>query len=127
AGLFATDSSYGASLSQNASTIRNYNNLSNSGIAGLAGAGAGMYLHIFPAHNDHWRESGFLSGEAAINSFVVVEAMKYSLGRQRPSQDHGNGDFFQGGTSFPSEHAAAAWSIAGIIAHEYPGIFPKVM
>jgi hypothetical protein len=127
AGLFVTDREYSASLSQNASTISHYKTISNAGIAGLAGAGAGMYLLSFPAHNDHWRETGFLSGEAALNSLVVIEAMKYSLGRQRPYQDHGNGDFFQRGTSFPSEHAAAAWSIAGVIAHEYPGIFPKLI
>jgi len=36
--------------------------------------------------------------------------------------------FFQsGGTSFPSEHAAAAWSVAGVIAHEYPGPFTKIL
>jgi len=126
AGLFATDASYSASVSQNPSTISHYNTLSNAGIAGLAGASAGMYLFSFPAHSDHWRETGFLSGEAALNSLLVIEAMKYSLGRQRPYQDHGNGDFFRGGTSFPSEHAAAAWAIASIIAHEYSGIIPKL-
>ncbi len=61
AGLFATDSSYSASLSKNPSTINHYNTLSNAGIAGLAGASAGMYLLSFPAHNEHWRETGFLS------------------------------------------------------------------
>lgn len=124
AGLMATDSSYSAGISRNPSTISHYNTLSNAGIAGLAGASAGMYLLGFPAHNDHWRETGFLSGEAALNSLIVVEAMKYSLGRQRPYQDHGNGDFFSHGTSFPSEHAAAAWAIAGVIAHEYSGFLP---
>lgn len=127
AGLFATDSGYSASLSHNASTISHYNTLSNAGIAGLAGAGAGMYLFSFPSHNDHWRETGFLSGEAALNSLLVVEAMKYSLGRQRPYQGNGSGDFFSSGTSFPSEHAAAAWSIAGVIAHEYPGVLPNIL
>ena len=126
AGLFATDASYSASLSQNPSTISHYKTLSNAGIAGLAGASAGMYLLSFPTHSDHWRETGFLSGEAVLNSLVVIEAMKYSLGRQRPYQDQGNGDFFRGGTSFPSEHAAAAWAIAGVIAHEYSGFVPKL-
>ena len=127
AGLFATDSGYSAALSHNSSTISHYKTLSNAGIAGLVGAGAGMYLFSFPAHNDHWRETGFLSGEAALNSLVVIEAMKYSLGRQRPYQANGSGDFFHGGTSFPSEHAAAAWSIAGVIAHEYPGVLPNLL
>jgi hypothetical protein len=127
AALFATDSGYSASLSQNSSTISHYKTLSNAGIAGLAGTGAGMYLLSFPSHNDHWRETGFLSGEAALNSLLVVEAMKYSLGRERPYQGNGSGDFFHGGTSFPSEHAAAAWSIAGVIAHEYQGIVPNIL
>src|SRR6266436_1698869 len=45
---------------------------------------------------------------------VAVEGLKYSLRRERPFQGDGGGSFFQsGGTSFPSEHAAAAWSVAG--------------
>jgi membrane-associated phospholipid phosphatase len=127
AGLFVTDRQYSASLSQNPSTISHYKTLSNAGIAGLVGAGAGMYLFSFPAHNDHWRETGFLTGEAALNSLVVVEAMKYTFGRERPYQGNGSGNFFSSGTSFPSEHAAAAWSIAGVIAHEYPGIVPSLL
>jgi membrane-associated phospholipid phosphatase len=126
AGLFVTDQQYSASLSNSPSTIKHYKNLSNAGIAGLVGAGAGMYLFSFPTHNEHWRETGWLAGQAALNSLLVVEAMKYSLGRERPYQGNGGGTFFQGGTSFPSEHAAAAWSIAGVIAHEYPGVLPKL-
>jgi hypothetical protein len=78
-------------------------------------------------HNEHWSETGFLAGEAALNSLVMVESLKYPLGRERPYQGNGTGPFFQGGTSFPSEHAAAAWSIAGVIAHEYPSPFVKIM
>ncbi len=127
AGLFVTDQQYSASLSTNPSTISHYKTVSNVGIASLAGATAGMYLMSFPTHNEHWRETGFLAGEAAIDSLIPVEIMKYSLGRERPYQGTGSGAFFQGGTSFPSEHAAAAWAIAGVIAHEYPGTLPKLI
>ena len=127
AGLFVTDRQYSASLSNTPATIRRYKNVSNAGIAGLAGAAAGMYLISFPAHNEHWRETGWLAGEAALNSLIPIELMKYSLGRERPYQGTGSGNFFQGGTSFPSEHAAAAWSIAGVIAHEYPGVLPELI
>jgi membrane-associated phospholipid phosphatase len=127
AGLFVTDHEYSASLSQSSSTISHYKSISNAGIGSLVAAGAGMYLLSFPAHNEHWRETGWLAGEAALNSLVVTEAFKYSLGRQRPYQGDGSGPFFHGGTSFPSEHAAAAWSIAGVIAHEYPGVIPKLL
>lgn len=127
AGLFATDRQYSASLSRNANTIRHFKTFSNAGVASLVGGGAALYLFSFPAHNEHWRETGFLAGEAALNSLVAVEAMKYSLRRERPFQSDGSGAFFHGGTSFPSEHSAAAWSIAGVIAHEYPGTLPKLL
>ncbi len=126
ASLFVTDRQYSASLPQNASTISHYKTVSNIGIASLAGAGAGLYLLSFPTHKEHWRETGYLAGEAALNSLVTIEALKYSFGRERPYQGNGSGAFFQGGTSFPSEHAAAAWSIAGVIAHEYQGTLPKL-
>jgi membrane-associated phospholipid phosphatase len=126
AGLFVTDRQYSASLSTNPTTLSHYKTISNIGIASLAGAGAGMYLMSFPTHNEHWRETGFLAGEAALDSLVTTEVLKYSLGRERPYQGNGSGPFFSGGTSFPSEHAAAAWSIAGVIAHEYPGPLPAL-
>lgn len=126
AGLFATDRQFSASLSKNARTISHYKSVSNYGVASLISAGAGLYLFSFPTHNEHWRETGFLAGEAALNSLVTIEAMKYSFRRERPYQDSGRGAFFQGGTSFPSEHAAVAWSVAGVIAHEYQGTLPKL-
>jgi membrane-associated phospholipid phosphatase len=127
AGLFVTDQQYSASLSTNPSTLSHYKTVSNIGIASLAGASAGMYLMSFPTHNEHWRETGFLAGEAAIDSLIPVEIMKYSFARERPYQGNGSGAFFAGGTSFPSEHVTAAWAIAGVIAHEYPGTFPKLV
>jgi membrane-associated phospholipid phosphatase len=128
AGLFATDRDFSKHLSQNPSTISHYKTLSNAGVAALIGGAGGMWLLGHAKHNDHWSETGFLAGEAALNSFVAVEGMKYSLRRERPFQGDGSGSFFQsGGTSFPSAHAAAAWSVAGVIAHEYPGPLTKIM
>jgi hypothetical protein len=126
AGLFVTDYDYSKSLSHNPSTISHYTTISNAGIGALIGGAGGMWLLGHVKHNEHWSETGFLAGEAALNSLVVVESLKYSLGRDRPYQGNGTGPFFQGGTSFPSEHAAAAWSVAGVIAHEYPNPFMKI-
>jgi membrane-associated phospholipid phosphatase len=126
--LFVTDAQFSRHLSNNPTTLSHYKTLSDAGVAALIGGAGGLWLMSFPKHNSHWRETGFLSGEAAINSLVAVEALKYSLRRERPYQGNGNGDFFQGGgTSFPSEHAAAAFSIAGVIAHEYPGPLTKIL
>lgn len=127
AGLFVTDRDFSKHLSQSPTTISHYKTLSNAGVGALIGGAAGMWLLGHTSHNEHWSETGFLAGEAALNSLVVVESMKYSLQRERPYQGNGSGTFFQGGgTSFPSEHAAAAWSVAGVVAHEYPGPLTKI-
>ena len=128
AGLFVTDRDFSKHLSQNPATISHYKTLSNAGVGALIGGGAGMWLLGHASHNEHWSETGFLAGEAALNSLVVVESLKYSLQRERPYQGNGGGSFFRsGGTSFPSEHSAAAWSVAGVVAHEYPGPLTKLL
>src|ERR1700722_13570589 len=76
--------------------------------------------------DDHLSEAGLLSGEAALNSAAVAYAFKAISERQRPLQGNGHGDFFVGGASFPSEHAAIAWSVASVWAHEYPGWFSQM-
>jgi len=127
AGLFVTDTDVSRHMSQDPKTISDYKSISNIGLAGLVGGAGALWALSYKNHNSHWRETGFLAGEAALNSLAISEAAKYSLGRQRPFQGTGGGDFFQGGTSFPSEHAAAAWSIAEVIAHEYPGLLTKIL
>jgi membrane-associated phospholipid phosphatase len=127
AGMFVTDAEMSRHISHNPTTVSHYNTASNAGVAALLGGAGAMWLLSYPRPNQHWRETGFLAGEAVLNSFVVVEAMKYPLGRERPYQDNGSGSFFSGGTSFPSEHAAAAWAVASIVAHEYPGPLTKIL
>jgi len=81
---YVTDREYSKHLSRNPNTISRYNNLSNVSVFTLIGSAGGMWLLSHANHNDHWRETGLLAGEAALNSFVVVEGFKYPLGRQRP-------------------------------------------
>ena len=126
AGFLVTDAEVGRSISHDPKTLSRYSNFSNAGIGALIGGAAGMWLLSYPSHKEHWRETGLLAGEAALNSLIPVEVAKYSLGRERPLQGMGDGRFFQGGVSFPSEHSAAAWAVAGVIAHEYPGPLPKL-
>jgi hypothetical protein len=127
AGLFVTDAEMSRHISHNPTTVSHYNTLSTATVGALLGGAGAMWLLSYPRHDSHWRETGFLAGEAAINSLIVTEAMKYSFGRQRPYQGNGDGDFFKGGASFPSEHSAAAWSVAGVVAHEYPGPLTKIL
>jgi len=127
AALFVTDRDASLRLSRNPKTISRYNTVSNVGAGALLGGAGGLWLLGHVRHDSHWSESGFLAGEAVLNSFVMVEGLKYSLGRERPFQGNGSGAFFQGGTSFPSEHSAAAWAAAGVLAHEYPGPLTKLL
>jgi membrane-associated phospholipid phosphatase len=125
AALLATDGGVSPYLSNNTNTLKRYRDISVYGAYGMAGGAAGTYLLGLTTHNEHERETGFLSGEAAIDSLIAVEALKFATGRQRPYQGNGSGPFWKGGSSFPSEHAAGAWAIAGIAAHEYPSPFMK--
>lgn len=127
AGLFVTDADMSRHISHNPTTLSHYNTLSDAAVGGLIGGAGAMWLLSYPKHNSHWRETGFLAGEAVVNSLLVVEGMKYALGRERPYQGNGDGEFFKGGVSFPSEHAAAAWAVAGVVAHEYPGPLSKII
>ncbi len=84
--------------------------------AGIAGA---MYLSGRATHNERLRETGLLAGEALIDGELLGRALKTASQRQRPSVDHSSGEFFDGGSSFPSGHAISAWSLATVIAQEY--------
>jgi len=127
AGFFVTDADTAKHLSHNPKTQSHYKTVSNAGIAAMAGGAGLMWAFSYKNHDSHWRETGFLAGEAALNSLLITETTKYSFRRDRPFQGDGTGNFFQKGTSFPSEHAAAAWAIASVIAHEYPGAMSKLM
>ena len=127
AAMFATDTEVSKHLNSSPSRISTSNSLANYGIASLAAAGGGMYLWGHLTHNDHMRETGFLAGEAAVDSLAATYALKYALRRERPLNDNFQGQFWHGGDSFPSEHSSAAWSIASVIAHEYPGPLTSVV
>src|SRR5205807_6351770 len=99
-GLFATDSNVAKQLSPSPSLISNSRKLANAGVASLVVGGAGFYLYGRTTQNDHARETGVLSSEAAINSIIVSELLKLITGRERPSYDV-RGRFLRGGSSFP--------------------------
>jgi membrane-associated phospholipid phosphatase len=124
-GFLATDRAVPPALSTNPNKLNRYIKVSDYGVYSLVGAGGGLYLWGKLSHDDHQRETGLLAGEAAINSFAVDTAFKYAFGRERPNEGQGLGNFFQHGVSFPSDHSAVAWSIASVIAHEYPSPFTK--
>jgi membrane-associated phospholipid phosphatase len=124
--LIASDSWISRQVSDKPSQISRSKSISDYATFSLIGAAGASYFWGHFVHNDHLRETGFLAGEAALNSTAVTYLSKAMTQRPRPLDGNGNGTFFQGGASFPSEHSAIAWSVASVIAHEYPGTLTKL-
>jgi len=127
AALLASDTHISKALTKSTSRVSTSNSFSNYGVAAFAGVAGGAYLWGKIAHDDHKREAGLLSGEAAVDAVGVTTALQYAFGRQRPIDGNGGGGFWHGGTSFPSDHSTAAWAVASVIAHEYPGPLTKLL
>ena len=125
AGLIVSDS--WTSRQVPAGEVQRSKKFSNYAAYSLIGAGAGSFLLGHITGNDQMSEAGLLSGEAAINSTAVAFFLKSITQRSRPYELNGDGRFFQGGSSFPSEHAAIAWSVASVMAHEYPGKLSQIL
>lgn len=127
AGLLASDTAIEDHVPTNPSTMSHAVTFSNAGVAALAGIGGGMFLLGHITGSDQQRETGLLAGEAGIDAYLDTTAFKYAFGRERPLTGSGRGLFFQGGNSFPSQHAAVSWAIASVIAHEYPGPLTQIL
>jgi len=88
--------------------------------AGIAGA---IYLAGRWRGDEHAQTTGLLGLQALADSILVVEVLKNATQRPRPTFSGGlvrnhnaDGEFFAGGRSFPSGHAAGAWAIATVAA-----------
>jgi membrane-associated phospholipid phosphatase len=127
AAFIATDRDVSLHISNTTQTQNHYTSFSNYGVAGLAGGAGALYLWGHFTRNDHERETGLLAAEAAIDSAAVTTAIGYAAGRNRPLDGDHDGDFESGDDSFPSDHAAIAWSIASVVGHEYPGVLPRLL
>jgi membrane-associated phospholipid phosphatase len=108
----------------NANDQQHFNTLSNAGVAALGLAPATMYLWSLGNDAPQAHEASLLTGEALIDSLVVSEVIQFVSLRDRPSVNHAQGNFFSSSptdSSFPSNHATAAWAMASVLGEEYPG------
>jgi len=121
--FFATDRRTAGEMiegSDNSTRLRISRDISQAGNFYATGGAAAVFYFVGRAsHNARARETGLLAAEALVDSSLVVEALKAVSRRQRPPTDHASGEFFSGGTSFPSGHAISAWSFASVVAEEY--------
>jgi membrane-associated phospholipid phosphatase len=120
AGLIATDQSTGDEIAESQKQLPASRIVSYAGSGyGVGGVALGFYLFGRAKHDDRARETGLLGAEALVDSAIVVTALKEISQRSRPLSGKSRSDFFDGGSSFPSGHSIAAWSLATVIANEY--------
>jgi hypothetical protein len=97
--------------------------ISNACTYGEVAATGAIYLTGLFTHDEHAQRTGVLAAEASIDSTLLYGSMKLVFNRQRPYMGNGDGKFFYGNFSsgsFPSGHATFAWTLASVVAHEYP-------
>jgi hypothetical protein len=101
-----------------------FNTLSDAGVAALGAMPAGMFLWSLGHDAPQARETSILTGEALADSLTVNQVFKVISRRDRPYVNDAQGHFFSSSplnSSFPSDHATAAWAMASVIGDEYPG------
>jgi membrane-associated phospholipid phosphatase len=96
----------------------------SNAMVGVDAATAGtIFVAGLITDNTHAKDTGVASARAAADSFLLLAAMKPIFARERPYSGAAEGKFFSGnftGGSFPSGHSMFTWTIASVIAHEYP-------
>lgn len=129
AALVATDP-YEAPYFRRTSSFQNFNRIlsgSNTSLA-IAVVPASLYALGLVRKDSYAQQTSLLAGEAAVDSLILVTALKLSTQRLRPSDIPQQGNFsdnffernhsiFSG--SFPSGHTIAAFSVATVFAERY--------
>jgi membrane-associated phospholipid phosphatase len=120
-GLIAVDRHAAGAISHNNLTISQH--ISDVGLYSTMATTGVLYLSGLVRKDDHARESGFLGFEAFGNTLVVDAVTQLITGRERPLEGSGHGRFWVNNafnSSFPSQHSGLTWSMASVLAHEYP-------
>lgn len=121
--LVMSDADIERKLPSDPSVIRQAKHISDYGVFAYGAALGSGYLWSRISGNEHLRETTVFGFEAVADTLAVTEALKFVTGRARPYEGDHTGAFLTGSSSFPSEHSAAAWAIASVVAREYPSPF----
>jgi membrane-associated phospholipid phosphatase len=96
------------------------------GLGPQLGVCSTFYLLGHWRDNERSRTTGLLGMRAVLDAEIIVEGLKRVSQRPRPTTNNGitlnhnaDGEFFAGGNSFPSGHAAESWALAVVISNQY--------
>ena len=120
-GLIAGDKHISGAVSSAHASISQH--ISDIGMYSMTASVAGLWLSSLKTQDDHARETGILAAEAFANTAAIVGVAQLIAGRERPTEGNGSGRFWQNNalsSSFPSAHSSFTWTMASVLAHEYP-------
>jgi len=128
AALLATDRQFSRALPTN--HLDASRNISNISLDATSAALVGLWAYGIKTGNRHAKETGELALETLTNTFLIYTPMQFAAGRERPEEGTGNGRFWRHGslnTSFPAGHPMFTWTMASVVAHEYPRTWVKLL
>jgi len=126
--LIATDRQTVPGTSQQAINLSG--NISDGTIYGIGTTAGVIWIAGLMNDNPHQKETGLLTLEALTDAMPVYTLLQVIAGRERPGEGTGNGRFWQHHSidgSFPGGHAMFSWTMATVIAHEYPRWWVKAL
>lgn len=119
--LITRDNEWSQNYKPSQNTLNWSNDVSEIGSAyAVYGSVTGFYLLGKVSHNENLTHTGLVGLEALLNSSIVGGVLKVATDRERPNSGDGDGSFWGGGSSFPSGHSMAIWSIATAMVNARP-------
>jgi len=128
AGLIAADKHISGEIGTEHSNVSN--TISDVGLYSMIGSVGILGLSGWKTGDSHERETAFLGAEAFANSGIVLIGTQLIAGRQRPLEGNHEGDFWKNNaldSSFPSGHSTFTWTLASVVAHEYPSAWVQFL
>ncbi len=128
AGLLAVDRRVSRNISNDHVDISH--SIALAALLSTSAAAGGTWAYGLKTGNRHADETGEIELESLANSFLIYTPMQFIAGRERPDEGTGNGRFLQHGgfnTSFPAGHPMFTWTMATVLAHEYPKTWVKIL
>jgi membrane-associated phospholipid phosphatase len=119
--LITRDNDWSHSYQPSENTLNWSDQVSKIGSAyAVYGSVTGVYLLGKVSNNENLAHTGFVGLEALLNSTIVGGVLKLATDRERPNSGDGDGSFWGGGSSFPSGHSMAIWSVASAMVNARP-------
>ena len=93
--------------------------------------GGGLYLAGLLLDNKDISSTGRMVVESVVYTGLTVGVLKFALGRGRPYENDGPGDFFdfsfkEEDVSFPSGHTATAFAVSTVLARKIDNVYATI-